>query len=163
VDWTPRDEPLGPAPSPVTYPATYAPTPPQQPKRRTGLWLALAGGGLAVIVLLAVAFTVGMTHGRGGPSPGAATFFVNGTLDIASDCDSWGYDDIRDGAEVQVTDASGRILAVGNLTGSGCHYSFTIPNVPAGLSLYGIQVGHRGAVHYSETELRAGPALSLGS
>jgi hypothetical protein len=77
-----------------------------------------------------------------------------------------GYSDLQEGTQVTVTDQSGAVVALGTLdvgqaqSDSVCVFPFTL-NVPAGKGFYGIEVSHRGVVHLSEAELRAGPQLSL--
>ena len=173
--WTPRDTPLGQpaAPVPATpsqaYTQSFVPIQPAASHRRSrnGLWIALAVGVL-VLVLAGGGIALLVGAGRGGKLPAAVTnavqtsFSVTGSLTIASDCGSWGYDDLREGAEVTVTDESGKVLAVGALSGSGCVYTWQVNGVPVGPKLYGVTVGHRGAVHYTEAELRAGVQLSIG-
>lgn len=73
---------------------------------------------------------------------------------------SGGYDDLREGTGVVVTDAAGTTIAVGSL-GRGtystfgtldCVLPFTV-EVPTGKGFYGIEVAHRGAVKFAEPDL----------
>ncbi len=90
-----------------------------------------------------------------------------------------GYSDMREGAQVVVSDASGTTLALGTL-GQGvidarqgadmhdpierlsarCVFTFSVPGVPAGRQFYRLNLGHRGAPQYTEQELRSGPSLT---
>jgi len=78
-----------------------------------------------------------------------------------------GYDDIREGAQVVVTDASGATIAVGRLGfGSwkrnvGCVFLFEL-EVPGGHDFYGIEVSHRGRLQYPAEQLAAPLDLTLG-
>lgn len=85
-----------------------------------------------------------------------------------------GYADIRAGAQVVVTDASGRTLALGEL-GDGklrlpdldvwgtrsCVFPFSV-QVPGGHDFYGIEVTHRGMVRFTAEQLRQPVEMSLG-
>jgi hypothetical protein len=79
-----------------------------------------------------------------------------------------GFDDIREGTQVVVTDAAGKTIALGQLTaggrkgGVGCMFLFVVENVPAGLDFYGIEVSHRGRVQYTAAQLAAPIELSIG-
>ncbi|MDX3110160.1 hypothetical protein [Nonomuraea angiospora] len=79
-----------------------------------------------------------------------------------------GYNDIRQGAQVVVTDAAGKTIALGQLgAGSwkrdtGCIFLFTVADVPAGEKFYGIEVSHRGRVQYTAAQVSAPVELSIG-
>lgn len=92
-------------------------------------------------------------------------FDLSGTLTIRSDrCGSDGFSDIRDGAQVQVTDDANKVLAVGRLRQTDtCEFAFTVPDVPPGEDLYGVKVGNafRGSVWGTEDQARAGVTLRL--
>ena len=67
-----------------------------------------------------------------------------------------GYDDLRVGAQVVVSDGSGKVLATSNLTGGvlssdGC--TFTYSAEVADADFYSVDVTHRGALTYSRAEL----------
>jgi len=78
-----------------------------------------------------------------------------------------GYSDIAAGADVTVTDAAGTIVAIGAL-GAGtiadmaCAFPFSV-SAPAGKGFYGLTIGHRSKVQYSESALAQPVHLSLGS
>lgn len=79
-----------------------------------------------------------------------------------------GYSDIRVGAQVFVTDASGKTVGIGQVENSEnkglfCDYAFVVRDVPAGLDFYGVEVSKRGRVQYSEEQVRSGITLSLGA
>lgn len=69
-----------------------------------------------------------------------------------------GFDDIRPGAQVRVTDGSGQVLAVGQLDGpgvvaEGCVFSFSVQVPPA--DFYTVEVSHRGGLTYSRAEMES--------
>lgn len=95
-------------------------------------------------------------------------FRWNGRADPT--CMGWqGYDDIRGGAQVTVTDASGKVLVVGSLdpgTAIGitteanglpraeqCTIPFKVAGIPRGVGPYGVEVSHRGVLRYNESDL----------
>lgn len=79
--------------------------------------------------------------------------------------DCWGnggYDDLREGAQVTVTDPDGRTIALGSVTGSSlqdtdaglqCVLSFEVEDVPRGAGFYGVEVAHRGVVRRGEADV----------
>lgn len=75
-----------------------------------------------------------------------------------------GYVDIRGGTTVTVTDAAGKVVALGALDpgvtlvgadglGERCTLEFTVTGVPSGVGPYGVEVSHRGATNYAEGDL----------
>src|SRR3954447_7096087 len=69
-----------------------------------------------------------------------------------------GYEDLRSGATVAVTDARGDVVGVGALvdieaTSDTCRFSFEVPNVPEGSATYGIEVGQQAMVKYPRARL----------
>jgi hypothetical protein len=123
------------------------------------LAVLLCGGGAAAIAVV----TLGRSPIR-TPLSRPATFPVHGRLIIGGGCSGFGYSDIGDGTEVTLTDDAGKVLSVGQLSSAGgCLWNFTLPDVPVGGKFYGITISHRGTVHFTEKELRAGVTLSLGS
>lgn len=81
---------------------------------------------------------------------------------------SGGYDDIREGAQVEIRDEAGNIVGVGELEASrmihnvGCRFSFTIEGVDSGSGFYEVEVSHRGTISYTQEELEDGIELTLG-
>ncbi|MCA0328832.1 MAG: hypothetical protein LCI03_02890 [Actinobacteria bacterium] len=91
-----------------------------------------------------------------------------GTATIgAKPCDPKdGYDDISDGAQVTITDESGKVIALTELRNVGlwadkpdtlivlsdCRFDFFV-DVPATADFYGIEIAHRGVVRYSKADL----------
>lgn len=72
-----------------------------------------------------------------------------------------GYSDIDFGAQVNVTDADGTLVAVGSLgfgekTEAGCVFPFTVDDIPPGSKFYTVEVSHRGGLTQTEDELREG-------
>lgn len=102
------------------------------------------------------------------------TFDVHGTLQLqdpetvrAGCVGQGGYSDIKVNVQVVVTDGAGKTVGIGraeNFTNKGlfCAYEFLVPDVPAGLDFYGVEVSKRGRVQYSEEQLRSGVTLTLG-
>jgi hypothetical protein len=116
----------------------------------------IAAGGVAVAY---VAFP-GVVP---APLQRQQTFTATGTFTILGSCSGWGYGDIHDGTEVQVTDDAGKVVAYGHLASAGsCRWTFTVKDVPVGQKIYGVTVSHRGTIHFSEDEMRSGIDLSLG-
>jgi hypothetical protein len=68
-----------------------------------------------------------------------------------------GYDDIRIGTQVTVTDAAGTIIGTGHL-GAGtydepyCRWTFAVAGLPTS-QFYAVEVSHRGRITKSSTEL----------
>lgn len=82
-----------------------------------------------------------------------------------------GYSDIHEGAQVVVTDAAAKTLAVGSLgpgmqddTGAGktCVFSFWVNDVPVGEKFYGVEVAHRGRLQYPAARITDPIILTLG-
>lgn len=85
-----------------------------------------------------------------------------------------GYDDLTGGAPVTVKNENGSVIATGSLDEGvsdttyptvSCHFSFTIPNLPDA-KFYSIEVTHRGALTYSQDQLKSKDwkvDLSIGS
>jgi hypothetical protein len=69
-----------------------------------------------------------------------------------------GYGDIVPGAQVTVTDDSGRTIAVGSLDAGSvtpdgaCRFTFTVP-APSGAEFFGVEVTHRGIVQFPADEV----------
>lgn len=125
----------------------------------------MKGGIVAVAVVLLltgctaqpVSFT---THG---------TFMVPGAFSTTTDlcAPDDGYSDVRPGMQIVVEDESSKTLAVGTLgepeSASGeCVFKFTVTGVPTGHKFYKVVSGRRGAVEYTENQLRTGVNLTLG-
>lgn len=75
-----------------------------------------------------------------------------------------GYSDIGAGTAVNVYDQSGAIVAVGQLAtghgsyGSGCTFTFSVPDVSSGSKFYQVEVSHRGKMNLSAQDAKAGAA-----
>lgn len=145
--------------SPPPWPQYQAPPP---KRRHLGLILGLVAAAVVLLVGAGV-LTLALLGKSPVSVPGIqSTMTVHGRFQINSDCGSMGYSDISEGTEVTLTDQDNKVLAVGHLNGAGCSYAFELDNVPTGEKFYGISVSHRGTVHFTEAEMRAGPVLSLG-
>ncbi|MEU4578946.1 hypothetical protein [Nonomuraea sp. NPDC023979] len=131
--------------------------------------LLVALAGLAVVAtvwlrapVMAPALTVdGSVTVRGEP-PAVLT---NNELSCTT---GGGFDDIRQGAQVVVTDAAGKTIALGELSAGswkrnvGCIFLFNVEDVPAGEKFYGVEVSHRGRVQYTAGQLAEPLALDIG-
>lgn len=139
----------------------------------------LLGGGLVVVALLVVIVVLLVGGGGDGSSkvsdsPSAAkgkTFEISGNVTLTDSgnenfgggqcAGGGGYDDMREGAQVVVTDSVGKTLAVGALgrgTHSGqyaqvvCVFPFVIADVPSGVGPYSVEIGHRGKISFTEID-----------
>ncbi|MGW4110058.1 hypothetical protein ACWEFJ_04200 [Actinosynnema sp. NPDC004786] len=169
---------------------TTDPLPPLSPDQlavqgASGRKITALFGGIVVGVLI-IAGAVWLWGGQqssGGVAPTASSFVptafeLRGTLDLtdgatgyadSGECAGYrGYDDIAEGAQVTVYDASGKAVALGKLSnaqyeGSVCSFEFVVGNVPLGENIYQVEVSHRGKVSYTFEQAKAGKvALSLG-
>lgn len=99
-----------------------------------------------------------------------ATYDVRGTMTLTQAnaidqpgerCNgSGGFDDIRQGTQVTVSDGGGDLLAIGEL-GSGtkldvlhCEFDVTVEDVPVA-DFYEIEVASRGGINYSFEDMEA--------
>ena len=91
-----------------------------------------------------------------------------------------GYDDLTAGAQVKFTDGGGKTLALGQLDpgtytpnpgypvgdiaviAGTCTFNFTIANTPAA-GIYGVALGQRPGPQFTEAQMQAGPALTMGT
>lgn len=163
-----------------------------KPPRPAGVALGYAAGAAGlVIAVVAVLWGGGIIPGAGTtpgsvpapaapivavtPTPSPTALVVSGAITITDEkCNRRGldgYSDIHEGAQVLVKDASGEIVAVGELldgsadplmASPNCRYAFTVAGVPTGLAYYQVSISHRGGLTYTEEELRVPLALSLG-
>jgi hypothetical protein len=179
------------------HPSTWpAPTEPLATASRPGRGrlVAVAVAGAVAVALLAAGGTWLAT--RSDPEPAAATssaapaqvlLAVAGVVILGrgqfvwarstNACQGQGaFGDIRDGTQVTVTDAAGKVLAVGALgpgVGQGsstlgatagavaaaCELRFAVPAVPAGVGPYGVQFAGGAVLRFNEqqmTSLRIG-------
>lgn len=159
----------------------YFPEPPAPEVKKPKLWprllvAALTAALITGLVLLALSKNGGTAESSSAVGAIEAEFAVTGTFtlyDVGSyqsggQCEgSGGYSDIRVGTQVRISDATGKILAIGALDWAShhpgeCVFTFTVRGVPSGEDFYQIEVSHRGLLTYSETEMRDDLALSLG-
>jgi len=82
---------------------------------------------------------------------------------------STGYDDIGAGTQVAVTNGSGEVLALAELTSGSlkqvggrdvCWFYFSA-RVPEGSDFYGVEIAHRGVVRFDRADLDEELALGL--
>lgn len=187
---TPQDAPQ------FGHPSTW-PTPAEQPTpaprtRRIGLIAAVAAGALALIAGTGVSVWLLTRPDAATPaaasSASATEVAVRGVVTLRLSqfswnseqdptCQGWkGFDDIRVGTQVTVTDATGKVLAVSSLDvgqakgiaagadgtkrATTCELAFhVLGGVTGGLGPYGVEVSHRGVLRYNEAQLSA---LALG-
>lgn len=156
------------------------PAGPEKPVRRRKLRDPLVLAVIAVVVAAAGSAIAGILMARhdtavATPQPSwtstlGLTMNVRGAINlhagqylVAGDAcfGKGGYDDLAPGAQVKVTDESGKILGVGRITqgvgsvGTGCTLLFNVDNVPRGGKFYGIEVSHRGVIQKTETQILA--------
>jgi hypothetical protein len=138
----------------------------------------------AALSILAVAACSGGKAPESTTSSAPATFSVTGGLTLgigdfvwnsdANSCSgSGGYQDMRAGAQVVVSDAAGATVAVGSINQAApyvptgetralrCELSFLVENVPADKGFYGVEVAHRGRLQYPENQMRQDLKLTL--
>jgi len=162
--------------------------PPPPPARRPSRLPAL----FAAVAILCLAGGVGIgyalphSHSSASAKPsrtaasakGASTIDVEGTLTLTTTSLSvddngcsgtGGYDDIATGAQVVISDDSGKTLQIVSLgvgmpdnpdLTTSCSFTFTA-TVPAGKGFYGVEVTHRGVVKEPESAI-ATVSLTLG-
>ena len=145
---------------------------PGQPARRPRRLLLIAAGLIVVLALAGGgwAYATGRIFPRGFTAVGTvAVDDANLTRSAGTVCHVSGtYPDIAEGAQVIITDAASKTVAIGRL-GQGrandrhdCVFPFAVRGVPAGLGFYGVEVAKRGRVQFTEAEMRSGAALQLG-
>jgi len=140
-------------------------------------WTVVASAGAA---LLLTACSSGDGRSGADPESGPGTFEIKGTISVPSStyvaggdqpggfCTvKDGYEDLRTGASVAVTNAEGDVVGVSSLVdidrkASECRYSFDVPGVTDGSASYGIEVGNRGIVEYARDQLDDPVELPLG-
>jgi hypothetical protein len=133
----------------------------------------------ALAAVLALAGCSGTPAAKPTPTPTAFTaegsVSVQGFSETGSDDELCvaleNYDDIAFGAQVVISDAAGKTVALGTLesgsfedAGNQCVFPFNIPDVPLGEKFYGVHVGNdnRGVVQYTRTDLETGATISIG-
>ena len=100
------------------------------------------------------------------------TFDLHGTLVLDSEwqvgsnhtCSGKAtYEDVREGAQVVITDPAGTTVALGHLglgkpkEPVGCGFPISVPDVPAGHRIYGVAIpGHGDPVQVSERDAANG-------
>ena len=115
------------------------------------------------------------------PTPSAsssATGIVIGALDLTGEGNftksgksctgAMGYDDIKPGAEVDVSNGSGETIAFADLgngivTDGNCQFVFTFDSIPRGEGIYKVTIGSRPGPSLHESDIESGIALTLGS
>lgn len=158
---------------------------PTRRKRTIWPWIAAAAVITAGAIGVAYALASDGTDSADAdpsPSPSPQTITVEGAVNLRLGQFTWesstsacwgirGYSDLRDGAQVVVTDPDGTTVGVSRLEiGStqferskavGCRLIFEV-KVPAGLGFYGIEVSDRGKVQYAEPDLSEPVELTIG-
>jgi len=149
-------------------------------------------GALAGLLLLAGCSNTGSDAAEPTPTPTPTPFDIEGSIVVKLDVTPFyqgrqeaviggpcnaddGYDDVREGTQVVVTDSTGTAVSLGRLEAgellgkdggdifeAKCEFPFTVDAVPAGSAVYGIEVGSRGQQRYTEAELQSPVTLTLG-
>lgn len=141
---------------------------------------AVAAIVAAVATVGAFAFVKLRGHDQTAAGPAGGTLTVAGFVELERGQFVWssdrscaglqGFDDVRAGAQVAVTDAAGKALAIGTLDqgvangittesdgmarATTCTLAFKLADVPRGAGgPYGVEVAHRGVVRYDEGHL----------
>ncbi|MER7131358.1 hypothetical protein [Streptosporangium saharense] len=117
------------------------------------------------------------------PSPTPVPLTVGGTMSVPGSSliggldsnpkpcvTTGGYSDIREGAQVVITDEASKTIALGSLEAgkpdsqnpARCVFPFSVQNVPAGRPFYGIEVSHRGRLQYTAEQIAMSLQLTLG-
>ena len=142
--------------------------------------LKISSGALAALVLLP-----GCGGGAASSTPTPATFSVLGTLKISQAMPkgvdgepcftSGGYGDIKTGAQVRVTNASGEVVALSELLGGVaednypqlpgadvCSFVFVVGNIPGeDGDIFGVEVANRGSVSFKADGEMTSVSLTL--
>jgi hypothetical protein len=137
-----------------------------------GLAVAIAGAGFLLYTARPKSVTITGTMALSGEG-----FDQTGKSCTGKD----GYDDIREGTNVVIHDAVGKVIATGALDAGTpmdfddmggvlikpvpqhCSFAFSVPDVSAE-KFYGVEVGHRGTVTFTAAQVKSGGLrLSLGS
>lgn len=152
-----------------------APAPAGPPARGKKPVAAFAAGLAAGAALIGGVWAISAAQG-----PAALeTFTLTGTMTLTDKVDATdtgcrgsydsGYDDIQEGADVTVYNASGDVIAKSELGASEevftgvCEFQISVPDVPKGETFYKVEVSHRGTVELSAEEAENGElAASLG-
>lgn len=144
------------------------PAAPVRPSRKR--WIPLA----AAAVILVISAAGGLYFFVLSPS---GTFDVTGTMRVhgtsftpstGGTClGKGGFDDLRPGAQVVITDAASNTVGIGalgpgKLDPAGCTFAFKVEGVPGNHDFYGVEVTHRGRVQYDAATMRKPLALSIG-
>lgn len=162
---------------------------PTTPSRRPRTYLAIAAVAVAVAALAVGGYLFANRalnqQGNSATGPAGPTITLVGDLqldgvvgpkwDTGATCwGNGGFADIREGAQVTVTDPTGKVLATGALAegrvqphpsidgAKTCVFAFSVKSIPSGLTMYGVEVSHRGRMQYREVDLTQPLALSLG-
>ncbi|UUU37942.1 hypothetical protein [Streptomyces sp. NBC_00162] len=177
-------ESTGSAEQPTTVPlAPPVPAPQESGRTAKGLprWALPVATGLAGLLLGSGITYLASSGSEDEPRPekGPATFQMGGSMKISGDYKSvskdygggcsgvGGYKDIRAGAQVNVYDSAGRVLATGSLdkgaatesktgTVTVCTFPVIVNDVPTGAGLYQVEVSHRGKLSISEADAVTG-------
>ncbi|MFD9949845.1 hypothetical protein ACFWYW_55750 [Nonomuraea sp. NPDC059023] len=77
------------------------------------------------------------------------------------------YADVVEGAQVVVSDATGRTIGVGRLqfgllAEAGCTFPFEVAGVPGDEPFYGVQIANRGRLQYTAAQMSAPIEMIIG-
>lgn len=97
------------------------------------------------------------------PAPGGWT----GSAGELCKTGSGGHSDLKEGAQVVISDAVGKTIAIGQLAAGvqdgvgGCRFTFRVTKVPGGQDFYGIEVTHRGRLQYTAEQMKKPIEMTL--
>lgn len=147
---------------------------PAATQKRRPSWLAPAIAVVATLAVVAGGYVLWQVLFSGSfDAEGTVALKSNTSITAAAlskECEgTGGFSDLREGAQVTVTDAAGSVVAIGALQAGAsplvgtCVFPFTIKDVPGGSGFYGVQVGgeQRGTVRFTEDQMRSG-AVEIG-
>lgn len=136
------------------------------------VWAATAGLLGGGTFTLDGTMTLEQSSRYGSYSSYSSSSYSSSAYSVGSDGTCFGdggYSDIGAATTVSVYDASGAMVAVGELGpgsgtySSGCRFSFSVPDVPTGERFYQVEISHRGKMNLTAAEAEAGAAAwSLG-
>lgn len=162
----------------MSEPLGHVDTPParrtsRRSRRRKLILISVATLGAAGAIAGGVVFA--LVQAGTIDNPFTQTFTVTGTVTLPNGdfintgnaCYGMGgFEDMRPGAKVTVTDAAQRTVAVGVIESAReavteCHLAFRVEDVPRGEDFYGLEVTHRGRLQYTAGELEQSLTISL--
>lgn len=155
------------------YTLTSLTQPTRPPQRRTGVIVAVAVAGVVLLVAAVIAVTLVVRATSQMTVHGSVAIRDTSSISVSSaDATTCGgnngYDDLVAGAPVNITDAAGATVALGQLNAGRydstthlCTLQWTV-KVPTGKKFYGVAVGRRPALKLAEAQMHQPVELSIG-